>query len=499
MSQPGWRARLPPHLAPLIVALLSFVMQTYVAYGPFRAHPNSMDEYGYWYQAEIFARGTTHLAEPPPALEPLRELYMEWHDGKLFSKYPPGFSLVLSLGARLGVAPMVNPLLASVSLLLLFAIARRLVGQRYALAAQLLMATNPYFIAYSASFFAHPLALLLTVLVLYLVTDPSAQRPPFLLALGGVLGVFVWVRPLDALCACLLVGFVALGSHGWRGALRTAKGASVPFVALLVGFVVYNHYLSGRIALSTYPVLDGEFQLTAIAGGGLWENARAVAANYAVRFVMVGFVVWEKYFLRSTAYLVPLLALAGLVFGRRDRWHVALALHFASLVLLYNFHNTYAAFPAWPQYGVRYWYPGFACLVLLAVKAVAERDAALGNGPWQEVGVRVLIVGFVIVVQLGVGATLLQEYRHRFDVVAAVQRDIDRRCPGKRLVVLERSGEGPDPPLPTFVIEADFQRNPFFSEHKFFTLDPNPPATLLAALPGRPLCRYDFLGWNSSR
>ncbi len=168
------RRLISAHAGAIAIALASFVLMIAIAYGVFRAYPICMDEYGYVYQAEIFAEGRTHLDAPAPELEPLREMYVIWADGKVFSKYPPGFSLVLSVGVLVGAPAAVNPLIAAFALLLLYVVALRLVGKPYALVIELVVATNPFFLGYAASFFAHTMTLALALAVVAILTTPRA-------------------------------------------------------------------------------------------------------------------------------------------------------------------------------------------------------------------------------------------------------------------------------------------------------------------------------------
>ena len=74
-----------------------------------------MDEYGYLYQAKIFSQGKLYV-QASEIFRPFKEMYMVLQDNKLFSKYPPGFPLVLSIGALIDLTGLINPLLATITL-----------------------------------------------------------------------------------------------------------------------------------------------------------------------------------------------------------------------------------------------------------------------------------------------------------------------------------------------------------------------------------------------
>lgn len=470
---------------PLAIAACAFVVMLAIAYGVFRAEPFCMDEYGYLYQAEIFAGGDTHL-EQPPALEPLRELYVEAHDGKLFSKYPPGFSMVLAIGVELGVPFAINPLLGAITLLLLYVVVRRLAGERAAIAAQLILATNPFFVAYSASLFAHALTLALVMGVLVVLTD---SKPRWLL-LGTLLGALIWVRPVDAAACGMFVAFAVVRRDGWRRAFHGGSLALLPFAAFALAVMAYNARLSGRFALSTYPVTGGEFKLFAGAELSFADNFTAIADDYVRRLVHEGEVLWGRYFVWPAGVLVPLLALAAILLRAGDRgWRIALAFHFVAVVLLYNFHGMPSPVPTWPQYGARYWYSGFGAIVILAMLALVElqrRHEKLATPRHAAIG-----LGVILALQLAIGVSLFHGYAQRFELQAAISRDIERACPGKRLVILDIPVRSR---LPVFVRPEDFKRNPFFAGERLFVIG-TPEPSLVRALPGYTTCRYGFAPW----
>ena len=146
MNQETNAASRSSFVLPALILALAFAAMSYISLVVFHNFPFSMDEYNNDYQAEIFAQGKTHL-EVPEALAPLKELYMVHQDEKLFSKYAPGYALLLAAGKSLGIpAGLVNPLLSVVTLLLVFLIAKELTSEKNAILVLALLAFNPYFL-----------------------------------------------------------------------------------------------------------------------------------------------------------------------------------------------------------------------------------------------------------------------------------------------------------------------------------------------------------------
>jgi len=78
--------------------------------------PMTADDYSYLYQAKLFASGKLYaqdrLYDPGlPFYDCLQTSCMKDDQGHRFSKYAPGWPLILSVGVKLGVPWTVDPLL----------------------------------------------------------------------------------------------------------------------------------------------------------------------------------------------------------------------------------------------------------------------------------------------------------------------------------------------------------------------------------------------------
>ena len=130
------------------LAVVFFGAYVAVAWGTFRDHPFSMDEYGYLHQAKIFSSGRLGV-EAPPWAAPLVENHCVFARGAVFSKYPPFFSALLAPFVPLGITGLLNPLLSVLSLAFLFRILRRVHTTPVAGWTTALVATNLYFVDYA--------------------------------------------------------------------------------------------------------------------------------------------------------------------------------------------------------------------------------------------------------------------------------------------------------------------------------------------------------------
>ncbi len=195
---------------PVFVAAL--LVHVYVVQG----FGNSGDEYAYIWQAEAFAEGHVTAESPQPAAA-FKQNHLGDADNLRYSKYPPGWPLVLSIGTRVGLPGLVNPLLAALALAGIYVLACSWVGPRAAAWGVLLAGTTPFFLLNAGSFHTHPSCLFaLTGLALSLAWARERAGAIALLLGGASFGLAVLIRPYTA----LLIGvplIIGLGYEIIRG------------------------------------------------------------------------------------------------------------------------------------------------------------------------------------------------------------------------------------------------------------------------------------------
>jgi 4-amino-4-deoxy-L-arabinose transferase-like glycosyltransferase len=215
--------------SPAVAALLIAFFGALYAIGSrvaLRSFPYSGDEYSYFLQGELFARGVLRAPAPPNA-------NLLWVDHVIIddfvrSKYPPGTAALLSLGVRAGVPWLVTPLEGVVTLIIVWFTARALLGSRAALVTLLVLGASPLFAIQAATFFSHTATTMWLAAAFAALTGFSLTKRAALLPLAGVLiGCAFLTRPVDA----LLFGAALLALRSWRVLLLVIAGA-VPFVFL---------------------------------------------------------------------------------------------------------------------------------------------------------------------------------------------------------------------------------------------------------------------------
>ena len=221
--------------------------------------PHVQDSIAQLFQARIFAGGGL-WAPAPPAPEIFDYTQVVLANGRWYSQYPPGHSLLLMPGVLLGVPWLVNPLLGGLALLGIFLLGLELFGPRVARLALLLGLVSPFLLLMSAEFMSHAgslFALTYFLLFHFRATRTRAVRDAVLA--GAFLALAVLIRPYSAFAMALPAGVHALVTLRRKGrdllkplALVAAGGAAG--VALLL---LYNWGTTGGAFRFGYTALAG--------------------------------------------------------------------------------------------------------------------------------------------------------------------------------------------------------------------------------------------------
>ena len=206
--------------------------------------PNSGDEYAYLYQAATLAEG--RLSNPaPPVPDAFAFNYITRRGDRVFSAFPPGWPLALTLAGVLRVpAWLVNPICGVLSLLLVWALASELHGDRIGPLAAAMVASSGFFIFNAASYFSHTFCGLLLLLAACSAAAAGRRRAVGPLLTGFFIGWAVLARYFTGSLCGIAIGALLVSRtrpHHLRAlALVVAGGA--PWLLFLLA---YNAALSG--------------------------------------------------------------------------------------------------------------------------------------------------------------------------------------------------------------------------------------------------------------
>ena len=214
--------------------------------------PHVLDSLAHQFQAKVIASGKLYTPIPPKPLdEALSIQFLQQHDGKLFSRTMPLFPMLLALATKTSTVIFLNPFINGLTLIFLYLIIRKEMGDSYAVIGFVLLALSPFFIFMGASMMGHPSSLLCSVLVLYgfsLYLHDKNAHGLWLVSLGA--GLFALERPYSGFVILLPISIVLLTSI-WRSS-KTGKDKLTHTVLLALPLLLclsflgwYNSQLTG--------------------------------------------------------------------------------------------------------------------------------------------------------------------------------------------------------------------------------------------------------------
>ena len=340
---------LAPLVTLLLVAINRFVLLDF---------PNSGDEYNYLYEAWTMAAGRLwNVPQGPSYL--FATNYVVQEGSRVFSSFPFGWPLLLAAAMRVGMpAWLVNPILGTVTLALVWALGARLYSGRAGVAAAILFGVSPFFLFNAASYFSHTLcgALLLGAAF---IASRDDRRPVWVpVSVGLLIGWAVVARYLTGVIigVPIVLWLLRPGAPRLRMLELVALGG-LPWVAALAA---YNTMMTGSMfQLTTTPLTVSLW----FRDGWLLRSAD-ILSTHLLRHLL-----WTPAFL-VVAYLVYLRK------ASRDLRRAPLEwIPIVTVVVLYFYVER-----GGNQYGPRFHYEA-ALFMVIFVAANLMRTASLAERP----------------------------------------------------------------------------------------------------------------------
>jgi len=337
--------------------------------------PHLEDEIAYLFQAQTYARGQLWAPSAPAPTGFFTPFVVTAGEGRRVGKYPIGWPVALAAGEALGAGWLVNPILAAITIGLIYALGKELYGRQVGLVAGILALSSPLFLLQSATFMSHPITALWATLLAwaFLRADNAradGRNPRWWTAVCGLsIGMLAITRSLTAVAivlpfaVILLVRLVrqprqigALVKAYWPlAALALALVALQPLcTAILTGDPTTNLYLK---VWSYDQIGFGPGRGRGVDGHTLAKALRT--AQTGVKLLSSDLFGWQYL---SWVPLIP-----GVVFGATrarppQRYWPALLLLPAGLLIVVHMAYWVGA----EVYGPRYYYEGHAGMSILA-------------------------------------------------------------------------------------------------------------------------------------
>ncbi len=360
-------------LALVALCLTSFFLAALIAWTIFDAMPHSEDEQANWFQAQVFTAG--QVTAPVPVLAEAFPVpfVVEWN-GRRFSKYPPGYSLLLVPSVWLDQPWLVNAVAAALGILATFLLGRELFGAETGLWAAALGVLSPLYLLLSGTLLPHvPTLTALTIFAWALVRarrSVGSHGRRYSVLAGLCLGLAVAIRPWTA--AAIALPFLALAGADLIRDARRHLGVYLPVAiaaaAVAAMWPVYNWLAAGSPRANPYTLW---WDFDRVGFGPMVGNdgytMRAALANLSADLSRLA-ALWLAWpggvWLAAPSALV----LAALVFSGEDRCEWKLLAPPLSLIVAYTAYWAGSG----ELYGPRYYAEGLPYLWILGARGLSH-------------------------------------------------------------------------------------------------------------------------------
>ena len=294
------------------IFLASFVRTAYSA----------PDADGYYTQARMLVLEGRPDFQPASPVQHLGVHWLEKHDGRFISRYPPGFSIVVGAIWKLfgrDASLYVNAILASLTLPLVFLLCRPYSGNWLALVGVWVQAADPAANRHALNADSHTLTTFCMVGGLFLLDRWGRRGGRWTaLAAGFVLAYIPLVRFAEAAAAIGILAFLALI---WR---RPERRAEIPFV------------LAGALPPILVLAAHNQFHF-----GAFWRTAYALTgeSSLSLEYLIRNWAIYSQSLLTSGVGYFVAPGVVGLLLMLRERearpFAAAASLIAGSITLLY--------------------------------------------------------------------------------------------------------------------------------------------------------------------
>lgn len=249
------------------LVFFSIFMSALVSDRVFERLPHLEDEVAYLFQAKTYAGGHLTIDSPQPRRPYWQPFVVDYPPtNQRFSKYTPGWPMLLALGVLIGQPWVINALLAGLTTALVYRLGREIFSPDTGLIAAALTAFSPMMLLLNGTLMGHTAALFGTTLFFYAYWRTERRSHPLRWGIiaGLALGLVVATRPLTAvgIAAPFVIWsavrvLLAFGDQG-----RPLRAALTPLLALTAAALIvsstiplYNYAATHNPARNLYTLV----------------------------------------------------------------------------------------------------------------------------------------------------------------------------------------------------------------------------------------------------
>ena len=378
------------------------------------------DAHGYFYQARLIAdTGKTYFEKGNPA-QAIGIHWLATEDGKFYSRYPPGFPALLAILYKIGgptLTLLLNPILTSATIVLLFLLCRRMMNDWHALSACGILALNTNFNAHALNAFAHtPVMFFFLAGVVLLLRWTKNERAGTAFLAGLFFGLIPTIRYPDTVMGIGVIAFLLL--H-WRkerddatpGIIAASVGAALPIGAILV-----RNYLAFGSPLKT------GYSLTNEQSGFGWSYFQNNASPYIESLMSSG---W------GVLFIPAVFGIAGMLFYKYSR-NVAYLL-LGTIIPLLLVYTAYYGSSERNDGGLRFFLPTLPLAAYSGMWFISRIQNSLATPNW-------LVLSSLILIQAAIGIpgseARLSRYEYEAQSHAIIGKWMSKNIPEASVVVM---------------------------------------------------------------
>lgn len=242
------------HLPIIFISFMGFLSSIFTHFVLIQEMFLTDDESAYLFMADLLNNG--RLRNPAPELKMFFDRTFMINDEHFFPQYFYGWPIILSVGKILGLEAFVNPLLHSLSIVLLFHIIRLKTNSLYGYLGAIALCCSPLMMVNAASFLTHTsstfFVLAATLMWIHIDSTPNTPlKKYFWLALLACIAVHI--RPFTAILLFFPMGIhilLRVRHHPHPIAAISIMGAT----CLVMGafLLALNYYLNGSVFTHGY-------------------------------------------------------------------------------------------------------------------------------------------------------------------------------------------------------------------------------------------------------
>ncbi|MDQ1328823.1 MAG: hypothetical protein QG641_2109, partial [Candidatus Poribacteria bacterium] len=222
-----WFDKIPAWILVTSLFTIAFIVTNINSYFIFEHIPHIQDSLDQVFHGKIFLLGKFAVSSPEP-----REFFDFTHminNGKWYSEYPPGHSLLMGLGHIIHAPWIINPLFGSLCIVLFYFIGKEMFNNRIGRLSALLGTFSPFLIFMSSEFMNHATTLFfVSLFLLGFVRMVHRRKIRYGILCGFALGFTFNIRPMTA--AAIAVPFFIYAIAILIRLLVMDKGSAIPFV-----------------------------------------------------------------------------------------------------------------------------------------------------------------------------------------------------------------------------------------------------------------------------